>query len=255
MAEIIESYNPGWVKSKDGLKITENFSEILKFYVFGTPCELVSSSGKNMSEYGWKRDVWKRSKLREYLLNTANLGNKGYKKVKKTDEMSNAATNVGLGGNFHKARSGNSLVYYSNGRNTDILTILYYIRCAIAHGRFQIYSEKDDVVYAFEAVTKKRGSKEFIVKARMILSEKILIEWKNTIVDGPINFKAKLDSQVEDIRAHIKRTISENNSISKNEIISRLPYESSVTSTQIKYLTTCGAVFYDKSKKVWKIKN
>ena len=103
MAELLSPFNPGWVHSKDALCVSQPLAEILKFYVWGTPCEGVSSSGTIMRKRGWPKDVWKSAQLRTYLLSVANLRDgETYKKAKTSESMTDAATAVGLGsGKFH----------------------------------------------------------------------------------------------------------------------------------------------------------
>ena len=160
MAELLAPFNPGWVHSKDALCMSDSLAELLKFYVWGTPCEGVSSSGMIMRKRGWPKDVWKTTQLRTYLLSVANLrDDETYKKVKTIESMTDAATTVGLGsGTFHSSRDCNRVVFYSDGSRPDMLSIFYYIRCAFAHGRFEIYSKADSQqVYVLEAVQRKKS--------------------------------------------------------------------------------------------------
>ena len=66
--------NPGWIKkivpeeyADDGLR------RIVLFYVINTICADLSSSSIEMKTYGWSKDVWKNSKLKNRLYDVANL--------------------------------------------------------------------------------------------------------------------------------------------------------------------------------------
>lgn len=256
MAEIKVPFKNGWIQSKDDFNVTENFSDIFKFYVLGNPCDYVTSSGIPMTRRGWKKDVWKKSDLRNYMLETAKLRNNvTFKKVTKVSEMSAAASSIGLDKSFHTKRDVNRILMYSDGRRPDILAIIYYVRCAIAHGRFERYETDEGIVYAFEAITKKRGSSDYIVRARMVLFEKTLIEWKNIIINGSDNFEEKKCEMENTIRVEIKTLIQNNVIKKKNEISNALPYEDSEVFSQLKKLTTDKEVKYDNSERIWKLLN
>lgn len=253
MSEILESFNPGWITTKDNLEISESFSEIIKFFIFGTPCENVSSSGIRMLDRGWKKDVWKNGNLRTYLLISADLyTDKTYKKVTKLSEMSSESTKIGLNNRFHTKREINKVLYYTDKKNTDILTIFYYIRCALAHGRFQIYkTTKDELVYVLESITKKRGTKDFTVKARMILHEKTLVNWIKIILEGEDNFKNKITEMNVKIQDKIKDIIKSNQLSKKDDITQFLDYDKNYLLNQFNYMIKSNVISYDKSKRIW----
>lgn len=256
MPELIVPFYPGWVHEKDSFQMSESFSEIVKFYVFGNPCENTTSSGQTMVQRGWRKDIWK-TDLRVYLLSVAGLSkDTTYKKVKRLDEMTKAVSTTGLGGHFHTMRDSNRVIFYNDGKRVDFLSIIYYIRCAIAHGRFESYQKKDgNVVYAFEAVTKKRGTNTYIVRARMILSEKTLVEWMNTIKNGDVGYSEKKTQLDNQIQGDIKHLIKDSPSLRKAEISEKLPYEANSIYAQLKVLVDSGEVLYDRSKNQWKCMN
>ena len=226
MSELIVSFYEGWASKNKAITIDDSLAEIVKFYLWENPCEYVSSKRKTMSEYGWKKDIWKTSDLRLYLLYVANLKDKvNYKKVRKLSDMSTAASIVGLGGKFQNKRDMNRIVFYNNGKQVDFFAILFYIRCAIAHGRFERYKKEPDSVYAFEAISKKRGTNAYISKARMILSEKTLLEWKDIITGGKAEFEKSKNEMEKVIQTEILQLIKNNNIRNKSELVSRLTYE------------------------------
>ena len=75
MSEIEVSFRPSWIHHKTCFSIDDHFAEILKFYVWGTPCENISSSGRSMKKYNWSKNVWKKGALRNYLMSSAGLRN------------------------------------------------------------------------------------------------------------------------------------------------------------------------------------
>jgi len=253
MAELIESFNPGWVHSKDSLIITDTFSKIIKFYIFGSPCALVTSSGQSMSQRGWSKDVWKSHELRKYLLSIANLVNdKNFKKVSTLKEMSSESTKLGLNNRFHLNHTNNRILFYNDSKSADFLMIFYYIRCAIAHGRFEIYENKNnEIIYVFEAIKKKKGSDDFIVKSRMILFEWTLLKWIEIITQGESHFLKTNEELNLRIQNEIKQIILLNPSIKKNQIANYLNYDESTIFRQFKIINEKGIVKYNYSVKKW----
>ena len=254
MAELLASFNPGWVHSKDALCMSDSLAELLKFYVWGTPCEGVSSSGVMMRKRGWRKDVWKSAHLRTYLLSVANLRNGGtYKKAKTIESMTDAAIEVGLGSRtFHTLRDCNRVVFYSDGSHPEILSIFYYIRCAFAHGRFEIYcKEGSPSVYVLEAVQKKKGTKECSVRARMVVLEETLLTWKDVLTEGPSNLKSRMDELSDSIRRDIIKTLSGITLQKKKGIVDALPYEDRLVYSELRKLKEEGIVEY--SQKQWRL--
>ena len=252
MSEIIETFCPGWVCKKEELKKSRSLPEIIGFYVWETPCKDTSSRGKTMSQYGWDKNVWKDGDLRSYLLYIAGMKtDETFVKVKSLSEMSGAAARIGLGKTFYKKRDKEKILFYSNGKNVDILTILYYIRCAIAHGRFQIYTEETGSLYAFETVTKKRGSGKYVVRAQMLLSEKTLIEWAKVISLGKASLKKKTSDMQGIIQQEILQLIRKEQIRKKEDLLDALPFEKNMVYKQVKGLAINNVISYDRSKRFW----
>jgi len=131
---------------------------------------------------------------------------------------------------------------------------LYYIRCAFAHGRFEIYSNHNgSSTYVLEAITKKRGSSDYAVRARMILDEATLIDWAETIMGGSRGFNQRYSDLMPRIQNEIKVAIESNATCKKKDIADILPYESSLVFQQLNELKAAGLVFYNNSEKRWRL--
>lgn len=253
MAWINVPFYQGWIKSKDDLNFTENFSKIINFYVFGTPCEFTSSSGRSIRDRKWDRNTWKRPDLRTYILSMAELKRGvSYAKAITLDEMADCAVVVGLSGNFQTIRDKNRVVFYSDKRTADILSIFFYIRCSFAHGRFEIYNDNNgETIYAIEAIEKRKGITDCIVKARMILKESTLILWANTIMGGEVSFAKEKKSMEMKIQNSIMSAINKEPSLTKARIVESIGCDDAVVYKQIKVLTDNRKIVYDRSKKIW----
>ena len=113
MSEIITAFNAGWVHGKT-IPIDKTFNEIIGFYLWNLPVSSTSSRSKGIEEYRWKKNVWKDGNLKKYLFNVAKLKvDFTYKKVTKLEEMSNAATAIGLDGNLQNNRYANRILIYN----------------------------------------------------------------------------------------------------------------------------------------------
>lgn len=253
MAELITSLHVGWVKSKDSYIKNDHLLEIVNFFVWGTPCEFVSSSGQSMMKRGWPKNVWKSNDLRDFLLFVGNLKlNATYKKVKRLEEMSDAAISIGLGGkNFHTKRDSNRIAFFHGMNCAEMLSIFYYIRCAFAHGRFEMYHKNGETVYVMEAISKKRGSDDYLVKARLVLKEETLLKWKSVLMGGAESLKKAIEHMNEDIQQQIKYQISTNIIRKKEELIPLLSYEETQVFTQLNVMRNKNQVGYDLKGRRW----
>ena len=81
--------NPGWIKRIVPDSYADDvLREIILFYVINTPCTNLSSSSIALTEYGWKKDVWKKEGLKKALFDVAGLKRgESFFVVKNTNEM------------------------------------------------------------------------------------------------------------------------------------------------------------------------
>lgn len=257
MSELIVPFTPGWIKNKDSLTLSDGLYEILKFYLWGTPCRFVSSCGKPINECGWGNDVWKKGNLRSYLLSIGNLQPRTtYKKVKNASDMTHDAASIGLGGsNFHSRIDCNRIVFLEKKNDPEILSIFYYIRCAFAHGRFEVHrNNANEVYYTMEAIKRKRGTKDYISKARMVLSEKTLLDWIRIVKEGETTLHKNIQKLNESIQTEIKSVIKSKTIKKADELAMILPYESEQINRQIRQLKQKKEIEYDQHDRGWKVK-
>lgn len=246
------AFKPGWIHTKDSLIYSNNFTSIINFYLFSTPCPNLSSSGQTMIDREWSKDVWKTPYLREYLLKIANLNDSTYKKVTVLKEMSNGAATIKLNGTFQKKRDANRIVFYNGNKDSEFLNIFFYIRCAIAHGRFEIHTDEDgNSIYMLEAVKKINKTDDYEVRARMILRESTLVEWATIIKNGQKSFEEIKQCVTKEIQIQIINAIQSHPKITKRTLTDSLPFEKNEILTQTKILSTTKQIQYDKKKKTW----
>jgi len=173
----VASVNPGWIKKEKNIKYMDlDMLRIFTFFVINTPCTEMSSSGIDVSTYGWGKKVWRTNELKNALLNVASLERgKTFVVAKKTTEMKKACEQCKAKKNFHDDRGQEKIVIYKS-RGNECLSIFNHIRNSFAHGRFNFYADKDNqVVIAMEDGVKHSG--KFYVRSRMILKKSTLISW------------------------------------------------------------------------------
>lgn len=230
MSDLIEAFNPGWVRNKKGMLFSENFNRIMEFYLFSTPCDLVSSSSHGLAGRNWGTKPWSTTKLRSYLLQVGEFkvnsnyfkANKGCKKDGKQSDMTEKIASCRLNGTFHTKRQ-NGIVFLSSGKYSEFIDIFYYIRCALAHGRF-IICEAEDPVYILEAAKKHKDGNETksMVTARMIIKESTLIKWADIIDDGLTALQQFKQTEEQQIKEEIIDLIFDDLHLSKETIVKRL---------------------------------
>ncbi len=177
--------NPGWIKKRvPDSYADDDLKELILFFVINTPCTDLSSSSINLSEYGWRKDIWKDEKLKKGLFEIAGI-KKGtsFSVAHKTNEMKVACEKTSLKKNFHKIREQERIVIFK-GRYNEFLSVCYHIRNAFAHGRLAMYDYDNgkDIIFALEDGIKKNG--EFQVRSRMILKKSTLVSWMRILKSG-----------------------------------------------------------------------
>ena len=224
MATLKVNFHASWIDDKSDLVYTNNFQRIINFYLFQCPNENVSSSGIDLKSYGWK-NPWKNDCLRLYLYSIATLENdKTLFKAKNYEDVSKGIDQIKIKGKFYNT-SANKVVFYTSQKYPDILTIIFYIRCAFAHGRFLIKTIDNEVVYFFEAINPK---KESVLKARLVLKEKTLIDWIDILKNGPNSFNTSYKKYIDEIREFILFKINSEQSILKEILFEKAPYLSAL---------------------------
>lgn len=174
----ISPMNPGWIKRRvPNTYADDDLKRMVLFYVINTPCTILSSSGIPLTEYGWNKDVWKKTRdLAGLLFSVAGLERgKTFFVAKKTDEMKSVCEKANMKKGFHEKREAEKIALYRQPGYNDFMSVLYHIRNAFAHGRLAMYAADKDVVFVLEDGLRKNG--EFVVRSRMILRKSTLIKW------------------------------------------------------------------------------
>ena len=252
MANVLVNFKEGWIHDKDEIELSDDFIKIIKFFVWSTPCNKTSSSEKKMSTHGWNSNVWKDGKLKDYLITSAELQqNVNYAIARRLDDMSRLESNIHINGTFQKRRDSNRVIMYNSGKENDILQLFYYIRCALAHGRFQIYNDDNVITYVMEAAVKHRS--DYILKARMILNEKTLVDWVDTIISGPDDLARRIQEVKGTNADFIKQIIITNPGLSRPKICKRLNICITEAQRLFNQLRDDGMIKYDAKTHSWNV--
>lgn len=185
----ITSKEPGWIKKKvPDTYADDSLIELVLFYVINTPCTDLSSSSISILSYGWKKDVWKKGKLKEALFDVAKLiPQKTFISAKKTDEMKVACRKAKLTEGFYKNRNEERIAIYKPSRYNEFLAICYHIRNSFAHGRLAMHAIKGnptDIMFVLEDGVPYNG--QFQVRSRMLLKRSTLLTWMKIIQKGKL---------------------------------------------------------------------
>lgn len=251
MAKVTVALKPGWIHDKDTLVIDDGFIDILDFYLFSTPCEETSSSGITLRHRGWPNNIWQRKILRHSLLEIANLEeNVTYCKTTKQNLMSTAINSAGLNGNFHLRRDRNRIAFWASGKCPEFMDVFYYIRCSLAHGRFERYVQDEEVIYVMESAQKTKVRGLYNVKARMILKESTLREWASLLRGGNASLQMIEANYKRKICAEIIGEIEAGNN-TKRRIITVLPYSTNEINDEFRTLKSINRILYNKQLHVW----
>lgn len=251
MGEVLTQFKPGWIKNKNEGLFEPNFQRILLFYLFSTPCDGVSSSGINLASYGWGKNIWINSKLKEILLEVAKLQDgKNYIKCKKLEEMTASFDGAGLNDGFHKRKFPERIAFYHDGKRNEFITILFYIRCALAHGRFEIYKTEGENVYVMEAI--KLAPKGYSSRARMIFKESTLIRWIEILTTSSDKLEVLYSTLERNIQDAILHQLDTQTIRNKHELASQIDCEDCRVFTQLNKLRKSNMIIYDNRKRVWR---
>ena len=192
MAKMNEKYetaplNPGWIKKRvPDNYADDNLKRIIIFYVINTPCIGESSSSIPMSEYGWRKDVWKKHDLKNALFSIAGLrSNETFFAVAKLSDLKSLFEKAKMKKGFHEHRDVEKIVIYKTKKYpNEMLSVFHHIRNSFAHGRLAMYKYgTNDVVFVLEDGIEKRS--EFQVRSRMIIKKSTLLKWIDIIEAGP----------------------------------------------------------------------
>jgi hypothetical protein len=247
MKKIRVSFKAGWIDDKDKFDLSDDFIKIIKFFVWTTPCNGTSSSEKKMSTRGWNSNVWKDGKLKDYLVTSADLQQNVYYAIaRKLDDMKSLESKINIS---TKCREHNRVLMYNNGKENDLMQLFYYIRCALAHGRFRIYNDENDITYVMEATGKYRS--DYILKARIILKEKTLVDWVDTIISGPDDFKRRIEELKGTSSDLIKQVIRNKPGLSRDKICKSLNIRISEARRIFNQLRDDGIIMYDSKFRSW----
>ena len=101
----------------------------------------------------------------------------------------------------------------SKVENSRYISLFYHIRCALAHGRFQILLTEKGTMYIME--NGEENGRNFVVKARMLIYEQTLLDWIRILVAGPVENE-------KDYKPSILKMMVVNPSITRESIAAAL---------------------------------
>lgn len=160
---------------KETYKFTKGFQIILKFYLIECPIEGVSRrSGLAGNLEGRAR------KLRKAMLECSNMTAESWKVVP-ADSMEETLSSMGVLRSF---RLPCEFAIHAQRHQTNYpLSLVYMIRCALAHGSFSQRTCNGETYYSFES---SYGGK---LKGRAVLCESTLLKWVDLMTSDVVRFR------------------------------------------------------------------
>lgn len=164
-----------WIRTKDNIS-NDKLLKILTFYVTYSPCRKSSYSSFDMLAK-WKKNPWKYPLFKSLLLESGSLvendnyffvsAQKDFKKTWESTSFINAFT-----GNIDRE----FVVFTYAGEENEFLELLHRIRNSLAHGRYAIKKQENDLYFVFEDVSET--DRKLFPVMRGVLKVDTLLEWK-----------------------------------------------------------------------------
>ena len=176
-----------WINNNDTKYYDNDFKELFIFYVINTPCTYVSDKNVDLETYGWNTEIWKSSRLKTTLYQVANL-KRGFTSeiTENLTELQEVYKNPLFADNFYKNREcervAANIAYCKDKKFSEFVSICYHIRNCLAHGKFEIYKDGDELIYVMEDYS-TRAKK---VSARMVLKKSTLLKWMEILKSGKL---------------------------------------------------------------------
>lgn len=243
-----KDFKPTWVCNNE-IKYDKNFVKIIDFYLFKTPAKETSSREIDMDKLGWNKNKQVQKDLFYYLLYTTNLvKDKNVISVSNSSELGKCLNKIGLDKDFYNKIDETRICYIKDDR--DVMNILYYIRCAIAHGRFVVLNNKNKKMYIMENIKKHNGN--LCVKARFVIDESILLKWQDVINAGSDAMYNDINIIEQKIKNSVIKYIKNKTASNQNSILdfmnkTNLYHKNKSILEEMKN----NDIVYDKSKKKW----
>ncbi len=168
-----------WTFKRDFSFKNDRFAKIYRFYVIETPVSGTSYRGKTFKEYGINM-----TSLNAALKRTTPFLKKNWFEETMKD-IEQRCLECGI---LENVDFSSELAIHTNNKKhctgkTD--SMFYAIRCAFAHGSFDIHTYKNEDYYILE---NRDGNS---LKARMILKESTLLSWIDVVKSSPKPHKSK----------------------------------------------------------------
>lgn len=184
---VLVKFHPDWLDSIVPERFNNSeLNRIVTFFVFHSPCSELSAMSKSLLHYGWDAP-WRKPQRLRYKLEEASSNPKLLFSAETIDDMKQALEKAELFTDITLNLEKERIAVHNNMKN-QFISVFYHLRNAFAHGRLNMINIglKDDYVFIFEDIQKKKKNKEIIcrITARMILRKSTLLKWIDIIEAG-----------------------------------------------------------------------
>ena len=247
---VFSPLRPDWLRDVNGVGYDSEFWEIINFYLLHSLCDRQSWKGHTLSgEYHWKTKPWKPDSYLKDKIIRAIWRDKDCHlyMADKHEALESKIKDKNLDGNFYldafNQRAGYVMVSKGKENKSQIMSLLYHIRNALAHGRYGFVPISDDDYMIFMEDGQSDGE-QFAVTARIALKKSSLMKIREIIRNGP--------DEDPDYAAEILASIK-NGKNKKKMIIEDLKISDNIWNKYIDVLSSENLIQYDNCKKIWKI--
>lgn len=201
MAKIKLCHNKKWVKYNKGILKDKKFQEIFEFYILQCPYGNTSLMGIDINSL-FKKHKISSNEIKEYLLESIDLTiNINFVIANNLNEMEDKAKTVELYNNFPNKKDKVRAIIWNKCKGT-IMSLLYSIRCGLAHGNFLIKKIHDEEYLILESI----NTREKCISSRVVINTNKLIELKDRILGGDNKFiEYQKDKDIKIINGAIEK--------------------------------------------------
>ena len=156
---------------------SEEWSKVVNFFVFESPCGFVSARGISLAERGWKHGMWGVYSYLKAPLDEIFFGDSERLlfKVENREQFLACSRNNDFGDDFACHLSWSRALFVKRtepGCSSSYMSLFYHLRNSLAHGRFSAQMTERGIVLCFEdgKLVGAAGSGKFEVTARIVLT-------------------------------------------------------------------------------------
>lgn len=250
---VFSPIHPLWLDTEVPLEYEDKgLFELIRFFVFYSPCKAQSSRSRPLSTYGWKEKPWYGKSYLKEPLDKIIFGDdvrRFYVADQKTDFL-NKISGHDFSNDFynHRTQQRVALVKVSDGTScSEYMSLFHHIRNSLAHGRLAMYpAHGNDIMFIMEdgGVVGSEKDDNFEVTARIVILKSTLLKIIQLLQSGPVHE----NDYTSDVIAAI-----DGGKNTKKGILEALQIDEEIWNRTIAKLKADQKVQFNKNTRKWEI--